>query len=153
MTSRYNAPPTNLRGLRDRLTAVAKREGIVFGRLQQHIGVLVVSQFFSPLIDDRGNPLLLVKGGVSLELRRGIPESRTSKDLDLVVRGDLNLVHDRLADSGINGWAGFTAGFTPPVPFEVATLASSSHRFTAKVAYRSRPFVSVPGTCAGAGIR
>ncbi len=61
MTSYYEAPPSNLRSLRDRLTQAAKREGIVFGRLQQHVAVLVVTQFMSALTDDQGNPVLLVK--------------------------------------------------------------------------------------------
>lgn len=144
MTSRYDSSPTNLRSLRDRLTAAAKREGVVFGRLQQHVGVLVVTQFLSSLNDGRGEPLLLVKGGVSLELRRGIAESRTSKDLDTVIRGDIDDVHDRLADAGTEGWEGFTTVFTPPVAFEVPALASNAYRFTAKVAYLRKPFVSVP---------
>jgi hypothetical protein len=55
-------------------------------------------------------PLLLVKGGASLELRRGIQGSRTSKDLDTVVRGDMLAVHDRLADSGLIGVSCLAAG-------------------------------------------
>lgn len=43
MSGRYETSPANLRALRDRLTAAAKREGVVFGRLQQHVGVLVVA--------------------------------------------------------------------------------------------------------------
>lgn len=85
MTARYDSSPSNLRALRDRLTAAAKREGVVFGRLQQHVGVLVVAQFMNLAADDHGVPVLLVKGGASLELRRGIPESRASKDLDAVL--------------------------------------------------------------------
>ena len=144
MTLRYDASPSNLRALRDRLAAAAKREGIVFGRLQQHVGVLVVTQFFSALTDDHGDPLLLVKGGVSLELRRGIPESRTSKDLDAVIRGDIAAVHEMLAEAGAQGWEGFTAAFTPPVAFEVPALGSDAFRFTAKINYQGKPFVSVP---------
>ncbi|MER7164893.1 nucleotidyl transferase AbiEii/AbiGii toxin family protein [Micromonospora sp. NPDC000207] len=34
-------------------------------------------------------PPLLVKGGTALEFRLGLSASRTSKDLDAVVRGDL----------------------------------------------------------------
>jgi hypothetical protein len=144
MTSRYESSPASLRALRDRLTAAAKREGVVFGRLQQHVGVLVVAEFMGSLTDDRGEPLLLVKGGASLELRRGIPESRTSKDLDAVIRGDVEVIHDRLAEAGAAGWEGFTAGFTPPVEFEVPGLVSHPHRFTAKLSYNGKPFVSVP---------
>lgn len=144
MTARYDSSPSNLRALRDRLTAVAKREGIVVGRLQQHVGVLVVAQFMNRAADGQGAPLLLVKGGASVELRRGIPESRTSKDLDAVVRGDVETVHERLAETGADGWEGFTAVFTAPVAFEVPGLMGHPHRFTAKLSYQGRPFVSVP---------
>lgn len=88
--------------------------------------------------------MLLVKGGASLELRRGIPESRTSKDLDAVVRGDVETVHERLAEAGTDDWEGFTAVFTAPVPFEVPGLVAHPHRFTAKLSYQGKPFVSVP---------
>ena len=144
MTSRYDSSPSNLRALRDRLTAAAKREGVVFGRLQQHVGVLVVTQFMAELTDEHGEPLLLVKGGASLELRRGIPESRTSKDLDAVIRGDIETVHDRLVEEGAAGWEGFTAVFTPPAEFDVPGLSAHPHRFTGKLIYQGRPFVSVP---------
>lgn len=144
MTARYDSSPSNLRALRDRLTAAAKREGVVFGRLQQHVGFLVVAQFMSLAADDHGVPVLLVKGGASLELRRGIPESRTSKDLDAVLRGDIETVYERLADAGSDGWEGFTATFTAPVAFEVPGLVGKPHRLTAKLAYQGKPFVSVP---------
>lgn len=144
MSARYESSPANLRALRDRLSAAAKREGVVFGRLQQHVGVLVVTQFMESLTDEQGEPLVLVKGGASLELRRGIPGSRTSKDLDTVIRGGMLAAHDRLADAGAEGWEGFTAVFTPAVPFEVPGLVSHPHRFTAKLSNEGKPFVSVP---------
>ncbi len=144
MSGRYESSPVNLRALRDRLTAAAKREGVVFGRLQHHVGVLIVTQFMGSLTDEQGEPFLLVKGGASLELRRGIPGSRTSRDLDTVIRGDMHAVHERLADAGAEGWEGFTAVFTPAVTFEVPGLVSNPHRFTAKLSYQGKPFVSVP---------
>jgi hypothetical protein len=94
--------------------------------------------------DADGAPTLLVKGGASLELRRGIPESRTSKDLDAVIRGDIATVYERLADAGADGWEGFTATFTAPVAFEVPGMVGKPHRLTAKLAYQGKPFVSVP---------
>ena len=48
--------------------------------------------------------MLLVKGGSSVELRCGIADSRTSRDLDTVARQDIEAVHDRLADAGELGW-------------------------------------------------
>lgn len=144
MTVRYTSPPTNLRSLRDRLIQAAKREGVLFGRLQQHVAVLIVAQFMTALTDKWSEPLLLVKGGTSLELRRGIEGSRTSKDLDAVMRAGIESVHERLADAGAAEWEGFTAVFTPPVPFEVAGQMASLHRFTAKLRYEGKPFASVP---------
>lgn len=144
MTSRYEASPTSLRSLRDRLTAASKRENVVFGRLQQHVGILVVSQFMAPLVDERDEPLLLVKGGSSLELRRGIAESRTSKDLDVVMRADIETIHDRLVDAGDEGWQGFTSRFTQPSELEVPGLNGKIQRFTAKLSFKNKPFISLP---------
>lgn len=144
MNRQYDAPPSNLRALRDRLTQAARREGVVFGRLQQHVAVLVVAQLAAAVTDETGRPLLLVKGGSALELRRGIPDSRTSKDLDAVARREIEHVHTRLADAGEGGWNGFTAVLTPPVEFEVPGAPANLHRFVAKLSYRGRPFASVP---------
>ncbi|GAA0615199.1 nucleotidyl transferase AbiEii/AbiGii toxin family protein [Sporichthya brevicatena] len=142
--SRYDKPPSNLRSLRDRLTQTAQREGLVFGRLQQHVAVLVVAQFASRSAGDTGPPMLLVKGGSSLELRCGVADSRTSRDLDVVARRDLAEVHERLAEAGERGWSGFTATFTAPEEIEVPGLPIKPRRFVAKLSYRGQPFASVP---------
>jgi hypothetical protein len=144
MSSLYSSPPPNLRSLRDRLVQAAKREGLVFGRLQQHVAVLVVAQLAARLTDGAGTPLLLVKGGSSLELRRGIKDSRTSKDLDTVARIDVAEVHELLADAGEVGWEGFTAIFTPPQEIDVPGLRVKPRRFIAKLSYHGQPFASVP---------
>jgi hypothetical protein len=140
----YSSPPTNLRSLRDRLTQAAQRQGVVFGRLQRHVAMIVVAQFAATLTDNSGAPLLLVKGGSSLELRRGIPDSRTSKDFDTVARHDIETVHEQLADAGDAGWEGFTAIFTAPEQIDVPGMPLRPRRFTAKLSYRGQPFASVP---------
>jgi len=140
----YSSPPTNLRSLRDRLTQAAQRQGVVFGRLQRHVAMIVVAQFAATLTDNSGAPLLLVKGGSSLELRRGIPDSRTSKDFDTVARHDIATVHEQLADAGDAGWEGFTAIFTAPEQIDVPGMPLRPRRFTAKLSYRGQPFASVP---------
>ena len=144
MNQPYSSPPTNLRSLRDRLTQAAQRQGVVFGRLQRHVAMIVVAQFAAMLTDDSGAPLLLVKGGSSLEMRRGIPDSRTSKDFDTVARLDIEEVHERLAEVGEAGWEGFTAIFTVPEEIDVPGMPVKPRRFTAKLNYRGKPFASVP---------
>lgn len=144
MSSPYSSPPPNLRSLRDRLVRAAQREGLVFGRLQQHVAVLVVTQLAARLTDTEDAPLLLVKGGSSLELRRGIGGSRTSKDLDTVARDDVLEVHELLADAGEVGWEGFTAVFTAPEEIDVPGLLVKPRRSVAKLSYHGQPFASVP---------
>lgn len=140
----YDSPPSNLRSLRDRLFQTAKREGLVFGRLQQHVAMLVVAQLASRSTGDPAEPLLLVKGGSSLELRRGVADSRTSRDLDTVARHDIAEIHELLAEAGEVGWSGFTAIFTAPEEIDVPGLAIKPRRFVAKVSYHGQPFASVP---------
>lgn len=140
----YESPPSNLRSLRDRLTQAAKREGLVFGRVQQHAAMLVVAQLASRSTSDSAEPLLLVKGGSSLELRRGVADSRTSRDLDTVARHDIADVHESLAEAGELGWSGFTAIFTAPEEIDVPGLAIKPRRFVAKVSYHGQRFASVP---------
>lgn len=89
--------------------------------------MIVVAQFAATLTDDTGAPLLLVKGGSSLELRRGIPDSRTSKDFDTVARRDIELIH-----------------FTAPEEIDVPGMPVKPRRFTAKLSYRGRAFATVP---------
>ncbi len=144
MNGIYSSPPTNLRSLRDRLELVAQRQGVVFGRLQRHVAMIVVAQFAAMSIDSSGAPLLLVKGGSSLELRRGIPDSRTSKDFDTVAYRDVDVVHELLAEAGEVGWEGFTAIFTTPEEIDVPGMPVKPRRFTAKLSYRGKPFASVP---------
>lgn len=144
MTQPYSTPPTNLRSLQDRLARVAQQQGVVSGRLQRHIAMIVVAQLAATLTDDTGVPVLLVKGGSSLELRRGIPDSRTSKDFDAVARRDVETVHQKLADAGESGWEGFTATFTVPEEINVPGMPVKPRRFVAKLKYRGKPFASVP---------
>jgi hypothetical protein len=144
MTDSYTAAPKNLRSLRDRLMHVSRREGLAFGRLQQHIGILVVSQFMGTLMGEEGQPRLLIKGGSALELRRGISQSRASRDLDAVARHDIELVWRALAESAAQGWEGFTAVLTEPEVIDVPGLVVKPRRFTVKLKYQGAPFVSVP---------
>jgi hypothetical protein len=144
MNDSYAAAPKNLRSLRDRLIHVSRRDGVAFGRLQQHVGVLVVSQLMGALTGEDDQPFLLIKGGSALELRCGIAQSRASRDLDAVTRHDIQLVWRALAESARHGWEGFTAVLTEPEAIDVPGLVTKPHRFTVKLKYQGAPFVSIP---------
>jgi hypothetical protein len=127
------------------LVQAARREGVVFGRLQQHVAVLVVTQFIASLADGSSSkPSVLVKGGAALEMRRGISASQTSKDLDAVTREDLRILHVRLADAARSGWVGFIGVVTPPAEIDVPGLTVKPARFVVKLHYQGQPFASVP---------
>jgi len=151
MSDAYPSAPKNLRSLRDRLAHVSRRDGVVFGRLQQHIGVLVVSQFMGSLTDEHGQPHLLIKGGSALELRRGIAQSRASRDLDAVTRHDLDAVWQSLWEAAAQGWEGFTGVLTEPEVINVPGLLVKPRRFIVKLKYQGASFVSVPVEVSPAG--
>ena len=94
MTSRYGRRRRALRALRDRLTAAAKRGGRdlrpTSAACRRSCGHPVDGIDHGP----DGHPLLLVKGGASLE-PMWYSAVALSKD-DTVIRGDMESVHDRL---------------------------------------------------------
>ena len=55
MNQPYSSPPANLRSLRDRLTQAARRQGVVFGRLQRHVAMIVVAQLAAMPPSGRGH--------------------------------------------------------------------------------------------------
>lgn len=106
--------------------------------------MIVVAQFAIMITDESGTPLLLVKGGSSLELRRGIADSRTSKDFDAVACRNIETIYEQLADAGEVGWAGFTAILTVPEAIDVPGMPVKPRRFTAKLSYHGQAFATVP---------
>jgi len=84
-----------------------------------------------------------VKGGSALELRLGLAQSRTSKDLDAVVRGSLDDFVTR-ADKSRAGLAGFTGKLK-----DVREGARSRHECEAApvqvaLSYKGKAFATVP---------
>jgi hypothetical protein len=127
------------------LANIAKDQNVVVGRLQQHVAVLVVTQFMQMLSDaETDAPALLVKGGTSLELRCGITASRTSRDLDVVTNHDLAMVHTKLETVVRAGWQGFSGVLTPSTPIEVPGMTVKPMRFSVKLQFNNKAFATVP---------
>lgn len=138
----HDTPPPNLASLRARLTNAAAAESLPMGRVQRYVGVAATAEIFGTLSDTSG-PRFLAQGGSALELRLGRSRSRTSGDLDGVFRGDFDEFFDAALEALRTGWAGFTGRATLPEEIDIPGMPVRPRRFTVKLEYHGRPFVSV----------
>ncbi|MGC5053594.1 MULTISPECIES: nucleotidyl transferase AbiEii/AbiGii toxin family protein [Micromonospora] len=114
------------------------------GRVQRQLSALVVTEMLSRVEQPISGPPLLVKGGTALEFRLGLSASRTSKDLDAVVRGDLDDFMS-LADEAVKiPWAGFTGRVTRRAEVDIPGLTVKPRRFEVKLSFRGKAFATVP---------
>ncbi len=90
--SSYSSPPTNLRHY-DRLTQVAERQGVVFGRLQRHKQHDRPHKLRGHVTDDTGARCCQGQRRIVAELRREF-RLRTSKDFTSYCR-DIELIHEQ----------------------------------------------------------
>ncbi|MGH9039766.1 MAG: nucleotidyl transferase AbiEii/AbiGii toxin family protein [Acidimicrobiia bacterium] len=140
---RHDVPPPNLASLRARVTNAAAAASLPVGRVQRYVGVAVTAQVFAGVADASG-PRFLVKGGSALELRLGLTESRTSKDLDGVFRGDFVDFFSAAVAALRAGWAGFTGRATEPEEIDIPGMRVRPRRFAVKLDFQGRPFITVP---------
>ncbi len=81
--------PHNVRVLRGWVQDYAGATNQVVGRVTRAISFMLVALVLERAKTENGDPLFLVKGGVSMELRLNL-RARTTKDLDTVFRGRFN---------------------------------------------------------------
>ena len=93
--------PHNVRVLRDWVRDYADSTDQATGRVTRSISFMLVALALERAKGEDGEPLFLVKGGVSMELRLRL-KARTTKDLDTVFRGRfdewLEALDDALAE-------------------------------------------------------
>jgi hypothetical protein len=78
--------PRSWRVLQDWIRHYADQEELPQSRIRRAVSFMLVALSLDRSLDEEGNPLFLVKGGVSMELRLKM-RARTTKDLDTVYRG------------------------------------------------------------------
>ncbi len=78
--------PRSWRVLQDWIRHYADQEELPQSRVRRAVSFMLVALPLDRSLDEEGNPLFLVKGGVSMELRLKM-RARTTKDLDTVYRG------------------------------------------------------------------
>lgn len=78
--------PRSWRVLQDWIRHYADQEELPQSRVRRAVSFMLVALPLDRSLDGEGNPLFLIKGGVSMELRLKM-RARTTKDLDTVYRG------------------------------------------------------------------
>jgi len=138
MSSKREAPPTNLRSLEKRIDNLANQLGRPVRRTQRAVANSVVGQMLPPGV---------VKGGTALKLRVGEAGSRFTPDFDAARASSVTL-DDYLNDLGdklAEGWAGFTGAVSEidaPEP-EGVPEDYVMRPFDIRLAYRSQHWLTV----------
>jgi hypothetical protein len=118
-------------------------EPVTAGRLRRLVGVIVTIQMLDGLKDEFGIERIAFKGGAALELRFGF-RARASADLDGSYRGELSEAVE-LVDEGVRGgWSGFTGRTTDGKIIPGTGLTHPPIRFSVKLRYKGKDFVTVP---------
>lgn len=94
--------PHNMRVLQSWIREYADQQQMAESRVRRAVSFMLVALPLERSLDGEGEPLFVVKGGVSMELRLGL-RARATKDLDAVFRGAfedwLEVLDDALADN------------------------------------------------------
>jgi hypothetical protein len=100
---------------------------------------MVLAAMLATIRDANDEPLFLLKGGVTMELRLDL-RARATQDLDAAFRATAAEMNDRLSEALAVGYGDFTA--TNVGVYEVGDTGAV--RVTVKLSYRRRPWGTVP---------
>jgi hypothetical protein len=106
--------PRSWRVLQDWIRHYADQEELPQSRVRRAVSFMLVALPLDRSLDEEGNPLFLVKGGVSMELRLKM-RARTTKDLDTVYRGTFEHWLGSLDEALAEGIDDFTYSRDVPV--------------------------------------
>lgn len=119
--------PHNVRVLRNWVHAYAESTDQAVGRVTRAISFMLIALVLERARTKEGEPLFLVKGGVSMELRLRL-KARATKDLDTVFRGRFEEWLEALDDALSASVEGFSFSRTEPAEIR------ETHTFRVNVA-------------------
>jgi len=125
--------PHNMRVLADWIRDYAAQEQLAESRVRRAVSFMLVALPLERSLDGNGDPLFLVKGGVSMELRLDL-RARTTKDLDAVFRGAFEDWLSALDDALAEEIEGFTYGREAPERIG----KTASYRVNITIDYKGR---------------
>lgn len=136
--------PRSMRVLQDWIRDYAEQEELPQSRVRRAVSFMLVALPLERSLDGEGNPLFLVKGGVSMELRLQL-RARTTKDLDTVYRGTFEKWLKSLDEALEEDIEGFAFSREEPEPirdsksFRVNIVIDYSGRRWGKVQFEVAP--------------
>lgn len=136
---RREKPPHNAQVLERWAREWADAEGVPVARVQRSVSCMVIAAMLDTVRGADGEPLFLIKGGVAMELRLAL-RARATQDLDAAFRAAAEEMIERLDDALEVGHADFTASRTAAQKVG----ATRALRVGVKLAYRGRPWATVP---------
>lgn len=125
--------PPSWRVLQDWIRHYADQEELPQSRVRRAVSFMLVALPLDRSLDEEGNPLFLVKGGVSMELRLKM-RARATKDLDTVYRGTFESWLDSLDEALGEEIDDFT--YSRDEPFQIRN--TNSFRVNIIIDYRGR---------------
>jgi hypothetical protein len=133
----------------DRWVAAAQQAaGIEAGRLGWLVASTVVIAAMQRAVDDTGRTHFLLKGGTYLQYRLGVT-GRTTKDVDGLIRGDLDEFLSALDQALRQPWGPFTLTRTAAVVIDVGGRVIKPRRFWVKLAIKGKVWRSIKVEVAG----
>lgn len=129
-----NKRPTNRSHFEKLISQVSKQEGVEPARLRRWVSQMVIVGAINRVIDEE-DPKVVLKGGVTMELRFAI-SARTTRDLDAIIVGSRNQAERILSSAFDQSYEGFSFQMTPPQ----AVANTTALQCNVKLAYESRPW-------------
>lgn len=144
-TARYRdqGEPRNLSAVQARVRQLAKDTGAEERRLRHRLGVVMLAEILDGVVLSEADERLLVKGGTALMLRFGLARSRFSKDLDAMLRGQIDPFIDRLRERGRTPHYGWTLTVAKVETINVPGIAAKPRRASVKMDFKGKPFSTV----------
>jgi hypothetical protein len=132
-------PPRNVQRLQQLITQLQKDSGTSVARLNLRVAAMMLAGALGRAVDDEGEPIFVIKGGVAMELRI-LDEARATKDVDFVLRGVTEDLVNHLADALDEDYGHFS--FTVK-SIETLELRPHVRRALIQVSFGGRPFATV----------
>lgn len=135
-------PPTNLSHLEKLIDKWSKEaDGVAPGRTRRLVGVSVLAELLKDL-ERESSPLLMFKGGASLEMRFG-PGARASRDVDALSTVALDEAFEAIRRCLAQEWCGFNGAMGERTPIVRAGIVPPPERCKIKLKYLGKSFVTL----------
>lgn len=134
--------PTSKRHLDAWVQQAQPKTGVAVGRLSWLVASSVVIAALQRALAADGHPRFLLKGGAYLELRLGL-QSRATKDIDTLFRGDFDEFIDVLDATLRDPWGALELQRTEVESIENATRVVKPRRFRVKLLVNGQTWRSI----------